>query len=49
MVFDPTDKLMAELALPLVTAVPLTVTVAVASEMVGVTVMLVVALLTEAV
>ena len=49
MVLDPTDKLMAELALPLVTAAPFTVTVAVASETVGVTVIEVVALLTEAV
>jgi len=48
-VFAPTVKLIAPEALPLVTAVPLTVIVALISDLVGVTVMLVVALLTTAV
>ena len=48
-VFGPTAKGMALYAVPLVTAFPFTVTVALASEVVGVTVILVVALLTLAV
>ena len=49
MVLLPTLNAIEPEALPLVTAAPFTVTVAVASEMVGVTVIEVVALLTEAV
>jgi hypothetical protein len=42
MVFDPTDRLIGLLAVPEVTAVLFTVTVAPASAVVGVTVMLLV-------
>jgi len=48
-VFVPTFRLIGPDAVPDVTVVPFTVTVALASEVVGVTVMLVVALLTLAV
>ena len=46
--FAPTVKFIAPEADPLVTDIPLTVIVALASALVGVTVMLVVALLTAA-
>ena len=49
MVFGPTKRLTGSEVLPEVTLVPLTVTVALACATVGVTVMLVVSLGTEAV
>jgi hypothetical protein len=48
MILEPPDKLIAGLALPLVTATPFTVTLAVASETVGVSVMFAVLMLTDA-
>ena len=49
MVFSPTTRLIGPEAVPEVTGVPLTVTVALACATVGVTLMLVVEFVTEAV